>query len=130
MRLHTKINSLSSYHSLCAIGVSYFVYGEMIDVYSGDPKLNEFIDVGLKFIRSLASITMALPFYKLRIYTKPYREFVDTLNKLQDCGTWCIYIVRDYLVNDKSCEHEHVGCMVQVHACPVLWCTQTLFTHS
>ena len=58
----------------------------MIDAYSEDPKLKEFIDVGMKFIQSLASIGMALPFYKLHIYTKTYRDYVDTLNKLQDRG--------------------------------------------
>ena len=72
--------------SVFAIGVSYFVYGEMIDVYSGDPKLQEFMDIGLKFTQSIASIPMALPLYKLHIYTKPYRDYVDTLNKLQDRG--------------------------------------------
>ena len=58
----------------------------MIDAYSEDPKLKEFIDVGLKFIQSLASIGMALPLYKLHIYTKTYRDYVDTLSKLQDRG--------------------------------------------
>jgi hypothetical protein len=59
----------------------------MVDVYSGDPKLKECMDVGLKFIQSLASIAMALPLYKLHIYTKTYRDYVDTLNKVQDHGT-------------------------------------------
>ena len=63
----------------------------MVDVYSGDPKLKEFMDVGLKFIRSLANIAMALPLYKLHIYTKTYRDYVDTLNKLQDCGMYACY---------------------------------------
>ena len=58
----------------------------MIDPYSEDPKLKEFIDVGMKFIRSIASIGMALPLYKLHIYTKTYRDYVNTLNKLQDRG--------------------------------------------
>ena len=58
----------------------------MIDPYSEDPKLKEFIDVGMKFIRSITSIGMGLPLYKLHIYTKTYRDYIDTLNKLQDCG--------------------------------------------
>ena len=62
------------------------MYGEMVDPYSEDPKLKEFIDVGMKFIQSLASVGIALPFYKLHIYTKTYRDYVDTLNKLQDRG--------------------------------------------
>ena len=80
------LHSLSLSLSLSAIGVSYFVYGEMVDTYSGDPKLQEFMDVGLKFNQSIASMITALPLYKLHIYTKTYRDFVDALNKVQDRG--------------------------------------------
>ena len=71
---------------LSIVGVSYFVYGEKIDVYSDDPKLKEFMDLGLKFIRSIINIAIVLPLYRMHIYTKPYKEYVDTLNKLQDIG--------------------------------------------
>ena len=81
---NNTVSSLSL--SLSAIGISYFVYGEMVDTYGGDPKLQEFMDVGLNFTQRVASIPMALPLYKLHIYTKPYRDYVDTLNKFQDCG--------------------------------------------
>ena len=81
-----NVSFLSLSLSLSAIGVSYFVYGEMVDTYSGDPKLQEFKDVGLKLVQSIASIANALPLYRLHIYTKPYRDFVDALNKVQDRG--------------------------------------------
>ena len=58
----------------------------MVDAYSEDPKLKEFMDIGLKFVQSISSIANALPLYKLHIYTKPYRDFVDILNKVQDRG--------------------------------------------
>lgn len=73
-------------YPISSIGVSYFVYGEKIDVYSDDPKLKEFMATGLKFVRSLGDIAIALPLYKLHIRTRAYREYVDTLNKLQDIG--------------------------------------------
>ena len=58
----------------------------MVDAYSEDPKLKEFMDIGLKFVQSISSIANALPLYKLHIYTKPYRDFVDILNKVQELG--------------------------------------------
>ena len=107
--------------SLYATGVSYFVYGEMVDVYGGDPKLKEFMDVGLKFIQSLIRIGLSLPFYRMHIYTKSYREYVDTLNKLQDCGMYCyegLFWLMIFM--------NHVSMLgMQVHACPVLWCACT-----
>ena len=93
LEAHKRLNNdnvsflfLSLSLSLSAIGVSYFVYGEMVDTYGGDPKLQEFMDAGLNFVRSVVSMTLALPLYKLHIYTKTYRDFVDALNKLQDRG--------------------------------------------
>ena len=110
--VHTQIACHISFY---ATGVSYFVYGEMVDVYGGDPKLKEFMDVGLKFIQSLIRIGTSLPIYRLHIYTKPYREYVDTLNKLQDCGMlqYGYACMRDYLANDihESCEHAGHACM-------------------
>ena len=67
-------------------GVSYFVYGEKVDVYGDDPQLKKFMSLGLKFIHSLSDISIALPLYKLRIHTKTYRDYVDTLNQLQSIG--------------------------------------------
>ena len=66
--------------------MSFFVYGEKIDVYGDDPELKEFMSLGLKFIQSLVSITSALPLYKLGIHTKIYKTYVDTLDKLQNMG--------------------------------------------
>ena len=88
LEAHKRLNNDNvSFLSLSlSIGVSYFVYGEMVDTYGGDPKLQEFMDAGLNFVRSVVSMTLALPLYKLHIYTKTYRDFVDALNKLQDCG--------------------------------------------
>ena len=84
----TYIHSRFIYTHVHNIGISYFVYGEKVDVYSGDPQLKEFMELGLKFIRSLADIAFALPLYKLHIHTKTYRDYVDTLNKLQDRGAF------------------------------------------
>ena len=88
LEAHKRLNNDNvSFLSLSlSIGVSYFVYGEMVDTYGGDPKLQEFMDAGLNFVRSVVSMILALPLYKLHIYTKTYRDFVDALNKLQDCG--------------------------------------------
>ena len=57
-----------------------------MDTYSEDPRLQDFMDVGLKFVQSIASISNALPLYRLHIYTKPYRDFVHNLNKVQELG--------------------------------------------
>ena len=70
--------------------MSYFVYGEKVDVYSDDPKLKEFMDLGLKFVRNILSIAIAPPFYRLHIYTKRYKEYVDTLDKLQNIGMFVL----------------------------------------
>ena len=67
-------------------GVSYFVYGEKIDIYSGtDPLLKEFMEAGMGYIRGLTVIGPALPLY--RIYpTKPYREYEKIVRRMQRAG--------------------------------------------
>ena len=73
---------------LCSstIGTSYFVYGEKVDAYSDDPKLNEFIEVGVKSAQIIGAIISIPPLYRYHIPTRTYREFLKTLNKVQDIG--------------------------------------------
>ena len=62
------------------------MYGEQVDVYSDDPKLNEFIEVGVKSAQ-LIGLTISIPLlYRYHIPTRTYREFLITLNKVQDIG--------------------------------------------
>ena len=67
-------------------GVSYFVYGEKIKIYSGaDPIQKEFMEAGLNFIRSTAAISVALPLYK--IYpSKAFRDFRRIVRRMQGAG--------------------------------------------
>ena len=79
-------------HLSKCVGVSYFVYGEKINVYSGaDPTQQEFIDAGLEYIRSLVSITTALPLYKL-YPTKAYKDYEKTVRRMQRAGMACIFM--------------------------------------
>lgn len=68
------------------IGISYFVYGEKIDVYSErDPVQKEFIEAGIDYIESVSTITSAPPLYKL-FPTKPYRDYVRIVKRIQAAG--------------------------------------------
>jgi len=68
------------------VGVSYFVFNETLDVYSGaDEHVNKFQTAGIEFIESLSSIGPALPLYKL-YPTKPYRTYLQKLNAVQELG--------------------------------------------
>ena len=68
------------------IGVSYFVYGEKIDIYSGaDSIQQEFIDAGVNYIRSAAEIVYALPLYKL-YPTKAYKDYEKSVRRMQRAG--------------------------------------------
>ena len=89
-------------HLSKCVGVSYFVYGEKINVYSGaDPTQQEFIDAGLEYIRSLVSITTALPLYKL-YPTKAYKDYEKTVRRMQRAGMACILIGK-YASNNTYC---------------------------
>jgi len=71
---------------LLPVGVSYFVFNETLDVYSGtDEHVNKFQTAGIEFIASLSMIASALPFYKL-YPTKPYRTYLQKLNAVQELG--------------------------------------------
>ena len=71
-------------------GVTYFVYGENIDVYSGTiPLLKEFMEAGLDYIESIGWILLALPVY--RIYpTKAYRNYKRAVTRMQRAGKFTI----------------------------------------
>ena len=76
------------YGPIMRVGVSYFVYGEKINVYSGtDPIHQEFIDAGLEYTRSVLDITSALPFYKL-YPSKAYRDYKNTVKRMQRAGSY------------------------------------------
>ena len=67
-------------------GVSYFVYGEKIDIYCGaDATQREFLEAGLDYIRSISSIARALPLYKI-FPTKPFKEYTRIVRRLQKAG--------------------------------------------
>ena len=68
-------------------GVSYFVYNENIDMYSGmDPAQQEFMDAGIDYLESFPTIVMALPIYRL-YRNKTYRNFEKILRRMQRAGT-------------------------------------------
>ena len=68
------------------IGVSYFVYGEKINIYSGTDSIQqEFIDAGLNYIRSVNDIAFALPLYKL-YPTKAYKDYEKGVRRMQRAG--------------------------------------------
>ena len=62
------------------------MYGEKVDVYSDDPKLKEFMEVGVKSAQNIGAIISIPPLYRYHIPTRTYREFLRTVNKLQDVG--------------------------------------------
>ena len=73
---------------LCFVyaGVSYFVYNEIIDVYSeADPMQQEFIEAGVDYINSIADMATALPIYKL-YRNKTYRKYEKILRRVQKAG--------------------------------------------
>lgn len=68
------------------VGVSYFVYGEKINIYSGtDPLQKEFMEAGLDFIQSFLKTMRAFPLYKL-FPTKTYRDYERIVRRLQRSG--------------------------------------------
>ena len=85
------ISYVMSYHFIIIImytlkGVSYFVYGEKINVYSGTDSIQqEFIDAGLSYIRSVSDIVYALPLYKL-YPTKAYKDYEKGVRRMQRAG--------------------------------------------
>ena len=95
--LHT-ISWLSFAFYLSTIGTAYFIYGEKVNVYSDDPTLNEFMEVGVKSAQNIGAIISIPPLYRYHIPTRTYREFVRTLNKVQDIGK--IEIEQNYHSNE------------------------------
>ena len=67
-------------------GVSYLVYGEKIEIYSGaDPFLKEFMEAGVDYINYLAAITISPPLYRI-FPTKTYRDFKRIVRRMQRAG--------------------------------------------
>lgn len=67
-------------------GVTFFVYGENINVYSErNPLFKELMEAGLDYIDGFGWIVFALPFY--RIYpTKAYRKYKRAVRRIQRAG--------------------------------------------
>ena len=67
-------------------GVSYVVFDEQIDVFSGeDARAAAFVKASQDFIESLLMITQALPVYKV-FPTKPYKFYVSSLQNIRKLG--------------------------------------------
>ena len=79
-------------HIRIIIGVSYFVYGEKIDIYSGmDPDMKEFAEAGLDYVNMTATIFLAPPLYQI-FPTKVYRDYTKCVRRVQRAGEYIIYI--------------------------------------
>ena len=75
------------------LGVSFFVYGEIIDTYTlKDPRQREFVEAGSDYIKSVTEIGSSLPLYRI-FPTKPYRRFVSVTRRMKKAGTlFCLYL--------------------------------------
>ena len=72
--------------SVANTAVSFFVYGEKIDIYSGvDDIQREFMEAGMDYMQSFDTLKNAMPIYKL-YPTKTYREYKKTVMKMQKAG--------------------------------------------
>ena len=81
------LSVLERYFLFQFIGVSYFVYNEDIDIYSGlDPAQQEFMDAGLDYLESIPTIVTTLPIYRL-YRNKTYRNYEKILRRMQRAGT-------------------------------------------
>ncbi len=68
------------------VGISYFVYGEKIKIYTDiEPEQKEFMEAGLEFVGYIERITNALPLYKL-FPTKVYKKYVGILKRMNRIG--------------------------------------------
>ncbi len=69
-----------------AIGISYFVYGEKINIYSDiEPVQKEFMEAGLEFIGYVSRMVNALPLYRI-FPTKVYRDYVAIVKRMNRTG--------------------------------------------
>ena len=77
---------MHTHHAKILPGVSYFVYNENIDIYSGkDPVQQEFMEAGLEYLESLITLAVALPVYRL-YKNKTYRDYERIIRRLQKAG--------------------------------------------
>ena len=66
--------------------MSYFVYGEKIDIYSAINNIHkQFIDAALNYFAAINIIAQSLPLFRL-ISTKPFREYKKSIRKLIEVG--------------------------------------------
>lgn len=67
-------------------GVSRVVFNEDIDVHSGkDPMSRELVEAAVAFNASISRIQGSSPLYKI-IPTKPYRQYVQSLQRMRTVG--------------------------------------------
>ena len=82
-----KLHVASYEGPYCILGVSYFVYNEKIDIYSGkQPDQMEFMEAALAYIGSLLEISTSVPVYRL-YQNKAYRDYEKILRRVQKAGT-------------------------------------------
>lgn len=69
-------------------GVSYFVYGENVDTFSGkDPAQKEFMEAGIRYLESLPPVVISMMIPINKIYpTKAFRDYRDIVMKLRQTG--------------------------------------------
>ena len=69
-------------------GVSFFVYGEKINIYSSlDPIHKEFIEAGSDYIQAILPMAAALPIYKL-YRNKTFRNYERIVRRMQSAGKY------------------------------------------
>lgn len=68
-------------------GVSYFVYGEKIPIYSAniDPVQKEFMEAGVDYMQTFARMRISMPIYRL-FPNKDYRYYKKLVQKLRKAG--------------------------------------------
>ena len=62
------------------------MYNENINIYSGrDSIQQEFLEAGLEFVQSVATLASSLPLYRL-YKNKLYRDYEKILRRMQKAG--------------------------------------------
>ena len=85
------------------------MFSETLDVYSGkDERFKRFQDAAIKFIGSLADVASAAPLYKF-FPTKPYREYLQKLNAVQDVGKCHVQTINNWQWRSYTRAHRGPG---------------------